>query len=47
VKGSIRIYTEWKKDTEANGNPNMLADYCCTLVRETPIDEYRRQKTTK
>jgi hypothetical protein len=28
-------------------HPNMLADYCWTLVRHTPTKEYRRQKWTK
>jgi hypothetical protein len=28
-------------------SPNMLADYCCNLVRETPIGEYKRQKNMK
>jgi len=28
-------------------SPNMLADYCWNLVRETPIGKYKRQKNTK
>jgi hypothetical protein len=46
VKGSIRINTEWKKRYSGKWNANLLADYCWTLVRETPTEEYKRCKTT-
>jgi hypothetical protein len=42
VKGSIRIYPEWEKRYSGKWNPNMLADYCWTLVRETPTGEQKR-----
>jgi hypothetical protein len=45
----IRFYQDTsRKENRYSGkwNPNMLADYCWTLVRETPT-EYKRQKTTK
>jgi hypothetical protein len=28
-------------------NADMLADYCWTLVRKTPTEEYKRYKVTK
>jgi len=28
-------------------SPNMLADYCWSLIRETPPGECKRQKKTK
>jgi hypothetical protein len=28
-------------------SPNMLAEYCTDLVRETPTGKYKRQKNTK
>jgi hypothetical protein len=28
-------------------NPNMLPDYCWSLLRETPTGEYETQKKTK
>jgi hypothetical protein len=28
-------------------NSDVLVDYCWTLLRETPTEEYKRQKTTK
>jgi hypothetical protein len=28
-------------------NPDMVADYCWTLVRDTATEEYKRQKTTE
>jgi hypothetical protein len=28
-------------------SPNMLADYCWNLVRETPIGEYKRETNIK
>jgi hypothetical protein len=28
-------------------NTNLLVDYCWTLVRETPTEEYKRQKMIK
>jgi hypothetical protein len=36
-----------EKRYSSKWNPNMLADYCRTLVRETLTEEYKRQKTTK
>jgi hypothetical protein len=47
VKGSIRIYPERKKRYSGRWNPDMLAHNCWTLVRETPTEEYKRQKTIK
>jgi hypothetical protein len=47
AKGFIRIYSKWKKRYRGKWNPNMLADYCWTLVRETLTEEQKRQKATK
>jgi len=32
-----------EKRCRGKWNPNMLTDYCWTLVRETPTDDYKRQ----
>jgi hypothetical protein len=47
VKGSIRIYPEWKKDTAANGTQVCWLIYCWMLVQETSTEEYKRQKITE
>ena len=36
-----------EKTYSGKWNPNILADYYWTLVREIPAEEYKRQKTTK
>jgi hypothetical protein len=41
------IYRMGKRQRQMGTQICMLADYGCTHVRETPLDEYRRQKTTK
>jgi hypothetical protein len=39
IGNGIKISGKW--------NPNLLADYCWALVRETPTEEYKRKKKTK
>ena len=49
VKGSIRIYPKWKKDTAANGTRicSLITDYCWMLVWETPTEEYGTKDDTR
>ena len=36
-----------EKRYSSKWTPNMLADYCWMLLRETPREEYKRQKMTE
>jgi hypothetical protein len=36
--------SQMEKRYSGKWNPYMLADYCWTLVRETPTEEYKRQR---
>jgi hypothetical protein len=40
------MYPEWKM-TEQQMEPNMLADYCWTLVQETPTEENKETKDNR
>jgi hypothetical protein len=35
--------SQMEKRYSSTWNPNMLADYCWTLVRKTPTEEYEKK----
>jgi hypothetical protein len=39
--------SQMEKRNSSKWPPSMLADYCRTLVQETPTEEYKKQKKTK
>jgi len=47
AKGSVRKSPKWKRGTVENGSSNILADYCWSLIRETPTGECKMEKKMK
>jgi len=45
-KGSVRLFPKLNRGAAENG-VLILADYCWSLIRETPNGEYKRQRKMK
>jgi hypothetical protein len=44
---SVRRFPKWNRGMMENESPNMLVDYCWSLIQETPTGKYKKQKKVK